>query len=221
MLETTFPRILGDVGNPDTFSFPVKYKVVKGAVPKRVIIDADPLLLQPFIEAARTLEDEGVKAITTSCGFLAMFHKELVNSVNIPVYSSSLIQVHLISHLFKSGKTLGILTARSQSLTIKHLSGVGIQSHPLAIAGMDKAEEFSAVYIGGKNDINIAKCREEIINAAKELVSGTPDIAAIILECTNMPPFAKAIQDAVKLPVFDVVTMINYAHSSIRRILFA
>lgn len=220
MLDTVFPRIPGDVGNPDTFSFPVEYKVVKGADTQRVVIDADPRLLQPFIEAARGLERRGVKAIGTSCGFLAIFHQELVSAVDIPVFTSSLLQVRFAGEILTKGQKVGILTARSQSLTVRHLIGVGIESCPLSISGMDAAGEFNSVYIGGKKDIDVDKCRREIVTAAEQMVNADPDIGALVLECTNMPPFARAIQDAIGLPVFDVVTMINYAYSSLDRQVF-
>ncbi len=220
MLDTTFPRIPGDVGNSDTFPFPVLYEVVKGADSQRVVIDADPLLLQPFIQVARSLENAGVKAIATSCGFLAIFHQDLVNAVSIPVFTSSLLQVHLVREIIKSDQKVGILTARRQSLSHKHFLGVGVQSCQLAVIGMDSAEEFSAVFVKGKPTIDIDKCRHEIVSAAIELVDSNPDIGAIILECTNMPPFADAIQNTVGLPVFDVITMINFAYSSVNKQIF-
>ncbi len=215
MLETTFPRIPGDIGNPETFPFPVLYNVVKDASPQRVVKEADPLLLQPFIEVARAQERQGVKAIATSCGFLAMFHQELVNSVNIPVLTSSLLQVHLAQAVMKKGQKVGIITARKQSLTEKHLAAVGIQHYPIAIIGMEDTGEFAAVFIEGKRDIDVEKCRREMVQAASKLVESRPDVGAIVLECTNMPPYSEAIQGAVRLPVFDVVTMINYAYSAL------
>ncbi len=220
MLDTTFPRIPGDIGNPETFSFPVRYQTVKGASSKRVVIDADPLLLQPFIEAARSLESEGVKAITTSCGFLALFQQQLADSVAIPVFTSSLLQVHFLKHILKNSQKIGVITALSKSLTEKHLAGVGIRSCPLAIIGMDTAPEFRAVFVEGKKDIDIDACREEILWVAEKLVLSDPDIGLIVLECTNMPPFAKAIQESVGLPVFDIVTMTNYVYSAINRHVF-
>ncbi len=220
MLDTVFPRIPGDVGNPNTFSFPVEYRVVKGADSKRVVIDADPRLLQAFIQAARSLEHKGVKAIATSCGFLAIFHQELVHSVDIPVFTSSLLQVRLVREIIKKTQKVGILTARSQSLTVKHLTGVGIESCPLVIGGMDMAEEFNAVFVEGKRDIDIDKCCREVVSAAQKMVDSNPDVGAIVLECTNMPPYARAVQDTVGLPVFDVVTMINYAYSSVNKQIF-
>jgi Asp/Glu/hydantoin racemase len=217
MLDTLFPRIPGDIGNPNTFSFPVLYNVVKGAYPNRVVKNADPLLLQLFIEAAQELENEGVRAIATSCGFLAIFHRELVNAVDIPVFSSSLQLVPLVQSTIKRKQKVGIITARSQSLTPKHFSGVGIQSYPLAIIGMDSAEEFSAVFIEGKEDIDIEKCRMEMVMKAEKLIKRHPEVGAIVLECTNMPPYAQDIQKAVGLPVFDVVTMINFVYSAVSK----
>lgn len=217
MLDTVFPRILGDIGNPDTFAFPVRYEVVKGASSRRVVKDADPLLLQDFIDAARVLESSGAQAVATSCGFLSIFHRELVDAINVPVFSSSLLQVPLIHQVIGKGLKIGIITARKLSLTDKHLAGVGIQSYPLAIIGMDDAEEFTAVFIEGKTTIDTEKCRKEMISAAEKLIADHPDVGAIVLECTNMPPYAKDIQEVTGRPVFDVVTMINYGYAVISR----
>ena len=217
MLDTVFPRISGDVGNPETFPFPVRYEVVKGANSTRVVKDADPSLLQPFIDAARALESNGVQAVATSCGFLSLFHRELVNAINVPVFSSSLLQVPLIHQIISKSLKIGIITAHKQSLTDRHLAGVGIQSYPLAIIGMDDAEEFTAVFIEGKTTLDSEKCREEMISAAKRLIALHPDVGAIVLECTNMPPYAKDIQDVTGLPVFDIVTMIHYGHAALNR----
>ena len=214
MLDTLFPRIPGDVGNPDTFSFPVLYKVVKGANPTRVVKDADPLLLQCFIDAAHDLERAGVKAIATSCGFLAIFHRELVNAVDVPIFTSSLLQVHAAQAIIKEEQKVGIITAHRQSLSRKHFTGVGIESYPTAVIGMDDTEEFVAVFIEGKKTIDVEKCRREMVSAAEKLIRAHPDVGAIVLECTNMPPYAKDVQQASGRPVFDVVTMINYAYTA-------
>lgn len=213
MLDTVFPRIPGDVGNAGTFSFPVRYKTVKGASPQRVVKEADPALLVPFIEAARELEQEGVKAITTSCGFLAIFQKEMAEAVSIPVFTSSLLQIHLAQKIINPKQKVGILTARAQSLTPRHFAGVGLDNIDLIIKGMDDAKEFSGTFIEGKPSLDVDSCRAEMIAAAKKLVSQNSDIGALVFECTNMPPFSKAVQEVVKLPVFDVVTMINYIYS--------
>jgi len=135
MLDTTFPRIPGDIGNANSFPFPVRYKRVKGASPKRVVEEADPALLEPFITAARELEAEGVKAITTSCGFLALFQRELVAAVHVPLFSSSLLQIPLLYEIFGRGGKAGVLTARAAALTERHFEGCGVQGIPSGRGG--------------------------------------------------------------------------------------
>ena len=216
MLDTIFPRIKGDIGNPATFNFPVRYKVVNGASPERMVIKADKSLIQPFIEAGHSLIKDGAFALATSCGFLALFHRELTQALSVPVFSSSLLQVHLAQSIIKKDQKVGIITARKASLTLEHLSAIGIDHYPLVIMGMDQAEEFSSVFIKGKPTLDLKKCRQEMKTTARKLKELNPDIGAIVLECTNMPPYARIIHAATGgLPIFDVVTMINYAHSTL------
>jgi len=97
MLDTLFPRIPGEIGHAATFPFPVIHKVVHGASPKRVVLEGDPSLVEPFVTAARELEEMGVRAITTSCGFLALFHRQIAETIRVPFIASSLMQVPLVS----------------------------------------------------------------------------------------------------------------------------
>lgn len=213
MLDTTFPRIVGDVGNPASFPFPVRYVVVQGASPQRLVIEADRSLLQPFIKAGQRLVDEGVRGIATSCGFLALFHRELQAALSVPVFSSSLLQVHMANTLLQQGQKTGIITARKESLSVQHLEAIAIDQYPLAIVGMDQAEEFTSVFIHGKTTLDKQQCRLEMEQAARTLLQENPNVGAIVLECTNMGPYSKAIRNLTGLPVYDVVTMINSAHS--------
>lgn len=215
MLDTKFPRIPGDIGNALTFDFPVKYKKVKGATSQRVVREADPSLIAPFIEAARELEEEGVLAITTSCGFLAIFHEYLADAVSIPVFTSSLLQVPIVFRMLKKGQKVGIMTASKPHLTELHFKGAGIKDIPLVIYGMEEQEEFPAVFLDQKETLDIEKAESEMVQVATKMVSENPDVGAIVFECTNMPPFRKAVQQAVNLPVFDIVTLMNYVYDSV------
>ena len=191
MLDTKFPRIPGDVGNPKTFDYPIRKLIVEGANPQSVVMKADPNLLEPFIRAARQLEAEGVTAITTSCGFLAMFQKEVAAAVNIPVFCSSLLQGGFIADQLPAGKVLGILTANSEKLTERHFKGVGLDRVDKVIYGM-QGTHFYHIFV------------------ARNMVAEHPNVGAIVLECTNMPPYAKAINEATGLPVYDITTLANY-----------
>ena len=216
MLETRFPRIPGDIGNPESFDFPVRYKLVKGASPERVVKQADPALIGPFADGARELEAQGVKAITTSCGFLAIFQKELASAVSVPFFSSSLLQVHMARAILKPGQQVGILTARKKSLTRRHFAGVGIQPHDLVIQGLDEAEEFSSVFIENKPSLDEAKCRHEVCETAQTMLNNNPKIGALVLECTNLPPYSNDIRKLCKVPVFDAITLTNFIHGSLK-----
>jgi hypothetical protein len=113
-------------------------------------LQLDAGLIEEFIDAGHALVARGVKAITTSCGFLALFQRQLVEALSVPVYTSSLLQVHLAGAVARRDQKIGIITARNQSLTGAHFAGVGIQDYPLAVVGMEDAEEFSAVFIDAK-----------------------------------------------------------------------
>jgi Asp/Glu/hydantoin racemase len=215
MLNTRFPRIPGEMGNATTWDFPVLYKVVKGASPQRVVAENDPRLLEPFIEAARELEAEGVRAITTNCGFLAMFQKEMSAAVNVPLFSSTLMMVPLVSRMIPPGRRVGIMTVNKTTLGPKILEGAGCADVPVAIAGLEGEEEFTRTLIGDRMEMDVDKCRAEHQRVARRLVKENPDVAAIVLECTNMPPYSHAIQEATGLPVFDIVTFVNFMHHAL------
>ena len=103
MLEARFPRIPGDMGNAGTWPFPVLLRVVRGASPERVVLAGAPGLLDPLVEAARDLVDLGAEGITTNCGFLSLFQRELAERVGVPVATSSLMQVPMVQATLPPG----------------------------------------------------------------------------------------------------------------------
>lgn len=216
LLETRFPRVPGDIGNATTFDFPVRYKVVRGATVERVLDMSDQRrLLMLFIEAAKELEKEGVKCVTTSCGFLSIFQNEVAEALEVPVFTSSLMQVHLVSSMLGKNQKVGIVTANKKKLTKKHLEAVGIKDIPFCIAGMEEQENFRDLILkeGLTGDIN--KVEIEMVKVSKELLKQNPEVGAIVLECVNMPPFSAAIQKALNLPVFDIISLVNYVHDAL------
>jgi aspartate/glutamate racemase len=218
MLETQFPRIPGEIGNATTWDFPVLYKIVKKATPDIVVRKRAPDLLAPFIKAAQELEREGVRAITTNCGFLALFQKEMASAVSIPVFTSSLMQVPLVYMMIRPSQKVGIITIHSKSLTQKHLACAGADQVPHIIYGTEGEEEFSRVILDDEMELDVNKSREDLVRVAKRLVSEQPEVGAIVLECTNMPPYAAAIQKETNLPIFDIYTLVTLVyHAVVRR----
>ncbi len=219
MLESGFPRVPGDLGNATTFSFPIRHKVVEGADHHRVVIAGDPSLAEPFVQAAKELEAEGVRAITTNCGFLAPFQKDIQAAVSVPVFTSSLILVPLIHRMLPKGKIIGILTVDSSSLSERHYNGVGWSSKdiPVVVTGMEHEKLFRNVFKDDHKSMDVDEMEAEIVSVARRFVAEHPDIGAILFECTNMAPYAAAVQEAVGLPVFDVQLLIEMVASALHR----
>lgn len=215
MLDSKFPRIRGDVGNAKTWDFPVLYKTVVGGTPKKVVLELTEDDIEPFILAAKELEQAGVKAITTSCGFLALFQKQLANAVNIPVFTSALLMVSFVKRFIGENKKIGILTANSKTLSDAHLRAVEIRKEDVVIKGLEDKEVFTDFTVQNWDRVDTEKCRAELLEATEELLHENDDIGAMVLECTNMPPYTKDIQQVAGVPVFDIVTLVNFVHSGI------
>lgn len=215
MLDSQFARIPGDVGNATTYDYPVMFKIIKGAVSERVL-SGDPELLTPFIEGAKELEAAGCKAITTSCGFLALFQKEMAAAVNIPVFTSSLMQIDLVAKMLKPDQKVGVITANKDALTERHFECVGVGGVDKVIIGLEDTF-FLEAFASETGDYDTDDMTREMCDHAEKLVKENPDIGAIVFECTNMPPFAAAVQERVGLPVFDYTTLANYVASALVR----
>jgi Asp/Glu/Hydantoin racemase len=216
MLDTRFPRIPGDMGNAATFPFPVRYHRVPGADPDLVVRRGAAALLPAFVEGARALEREGVGAITTNCGFLAKFQRDLTSAVRVPVFTSALMLVPLVHRMLAPDRAVGLLTVNASSLTSEHLEGAGISpGTPLVIAGMETEKEFTRVLLGDEMELDVDAAREEHIRVARRLVTDHPDIGAIVLECTNMPPYADDVRRATGRPVFDITSLVRMVHDAL------
>jgi Asp/Glu/hydantoin racemase len=217
MLDTRFPRIPGDMGHAGTFDFPVRYHRVAGASPDRVVRGGHPDLVPAFVEGARRLEGEGVRAITTNCGFLARFQPELAAAVSVPVFTSSLLLVPLVHRMLAPGRAVGILTVDSSSLRSDHLAAAGVGPEvPVRVAGLETEKEFTRVLLGDLLELDVEAARAEHLLVAGRLVEGHPEIGALVLECTNMPPYRADIQAATGLPVFDITTLVRMVHDAVR-----
>lgn len=216
MLDARFPRIPGDMGNATTWPFPVLYRVVQGATPEQVVLRGAAGLLPDFIAAAKELVLLGAEAITTNCGFLSLFQREIAEAVAVPVATSSLMQVPWVQATLPPGERVGIVTVSAQTLTAAHLSAAGV---PLdtPIAGTENGREFFRVLIKAeKEDLDVALARQDVVGAGVQLVRSNPSVGAIVLECTNMPPYAAALQAELGLPVYDIYSMISWFHNGLR-----
>ena len=215
MLDTAFPRIPGDMGNAETWPFPVLYRVVRGATARKVVLDGAHGLLPEFLAAARELVREGARAITTTCGFLSIYQAELARAVGVPVATSAMMQVPWVQAMLPPGRRVGLVTVSVSTLTPAHLAGAGVPPDT-PIVGIDTAGEFFRVIVNAeKPDLNVALAQQEVVDAARQLLARFPEVGAIVLECTNMPPYAAALQAQTGVPVYDVHSLITWLHAGL------
>ncbi len=216
MLDARFPRIPGDMGNAGTWPFPVLYRVVRGASPERVVLNAASGLLDDFLRAAADLVADGAEAITTNCGFLSIFQRELAAHVKVPVATSALMQVPWVQAALPPGQRVGVLTVSAATLTPRHLAAAGV-SADTPVIGTEHGREFFRVLIRAeKQDMNVALAAQDILDAGRDLVARHSEVGAIVLECTNMPPYAHLLGETLGLPVFDIYSLVTWLHAGLR-----
>ena len=215
MLDAQFPRIVGDMGNALTWPFPVHYKIVRGASPKKVVIDGAEGTLPLFIDAANELIADGVDGITTNCGFLALFQDELTEALSVPVATSSLMQVDMVNRLLARNKRAGILTISASSLAEEHLKKACVPDGT-PIGTTEGGKEFTRAILGNELELDVELAREDNIEAALALQKANNDLGAIVLECTNMIPYAADIRLATGLPVFTIESFVSWFQSGLQ-----
>ncbi|MGD2270351.1 MAG: aspartate/glutamate racemase family protein [Desulfobacterales bacterium] len=215
LLETSVPFIPGDVANATTYAFPVSFRKVEGFSVQRAL-SKDPSIYENLRKAARGLVQQGVRAVTGDCGFMGIHQKKLARELGVPVFLSSLLQIPFISLLIGEEAKVGIITAASKSLSADLLTAVGV-SNPanLVVAGLEDSRQFYRFAIEETGSLDAEAVEKEVVVVAREMVSQNPQIRALLLECSLLPPYGAAVQNAVNLPVFDYITMINFVFSAV------
>jgi hypothetical protein len=215
VLNVGYPVVPGNVANATTYPFPVRFKVVEGAdIPS--LLAGERRLLEPSLRAAEELVADGCRAIVGACGYFAKFQREMADALPVPVFMSSLCQAPMIIASLRPSEQLGIVCASKPSLDQPTLVAAGLDRHaPLVIYGMEESEEFRTAILEGKGWMDNTKVEAEVVETASRLVQEHPSVRALLLECSDIPPYAKAVQDATELPVWDFITLIHWIHDAV------
>ncbi|MBO0808454.1 MAG: aspartate/glutamate racemase family protein [Actinobacteria bacterium] len=212
--EWNIPFVPGDLNNATTFEFPVRYLTVAGARGASVLTGDAPDYAAPFIQAAKTLAAEGVRAITGNCGYMAAYQEAVAASVSVPVFMSSLLQAPLVTAMLGPQQRVAVLVASRDGITDAVLRGAGVRvPEQLVIHGLDAKPHFNEVVIAERGVLDTERLRAEVVETA---VAAAADrsVGAILLECSDLPPYAKDVHDATGLPVFDWASFIRYVHEA-------
>lgn len=222
ILDDIYPGFPGDVRNASGYPFPIQYEIVEGIDIDRLVVAEDKSpCLEPLLKAASKLEWLGCRAIAGECGYFAHFQREVAASVAVPVFMSSLLQVPFAQQVIGPDRLVGILVANSKYLTPRHLESVGIQpgSNYVISGAMDdfRCQEFDHLWTTGlRSDPPAAdyeKAELEFLAVAVDFYKQHPAMGAMVLECTGFPPFARALQREIDIPVFSWGTLLDYAYS--------
>lgn len=219
-LDSLFPKPRGHLRNPLTFGFPVVTRVITGVDVPRLLFNPTPELLEPFLQAARELEADGVRAVTGSCGFMARFQGQIARELKVPVLLSSLVQLPLLRLLHGENAVIGVLTASAAALTPEIFAACGSDKdavRTLRIQGMDEQPEFRETILENKrHDFDLGRLEQEIVGTA-EAFARTRALDALLLECTDLSAFAEPIQKATGIPVYDICGLVEYAACAVCR----
>jgi hypothetical protein len=210
MLDTRFPRLPGDVGHAGTFGGRARHLVVPGAYPREVVRSAQGLraggLQAAFLRALQTLEAQGAAALTTSCGFLVLLQDELQSALRVPLVASSLLQ---LPAALRAEPQVGVLTISEQHLGDAFLLAAGVPSTRLRdvlVQGVDPASEFAHAILGNRPEMDADRAAADVLDAALRLRRRAPHLRTVVLECTNMPPYAAAIESATGWRLLSLLT---------------
>ena len=208
--------LVGNSTNPASYRYPVRLHRVQGANVHTILEQPSQAVLHTMITDVTAMASEGICAITTSCGFNAIFQRELATAAGVPVITSSLLQVPFARQICGPEGDICIITANAGALTQKHLESVGIsRMDGLHIIGLEQCAEWNRMFAEPDAEINLALIEQEVMGTVRKALDTHPGIRALVLECTDLPPYSAALRQLTGLPVFDFITMVNYLHSAL------
>ncbi len=214
--DVYYPMVPGNIVSGYTFDFPVRLKAVKNLDIPNLFQTADQVGEQ-ILEACEELQREGVRAISAACGFFGNYQSLVAERMDIPVAISSLVQIPWIFTLLKRNQKIGILTADQSSWTSQLLESCGVATElfeRVIIKDLAHEKEFSCI-LEGRGEFDNGLVEAEVVKKAMEIIAEDENVGAILLECSDMPPYAYAVQAATKLPVFDFTTLIRWMYTSV------
>ena len=214
-LANTPMMLVGCLGNPATFDFPVRYRRVTGAWVDNVVA-GDPGIEDAFVAAARELEQDGVAAITTTCGFALRHQRAMAAAVGVPVAASSLLLLPSLLAAAPPGRKIGVLTFDSRHFSAELLPLAGV-SEPgrIVLAGIEDTrswERMSRPEVEMTGEI----LERDVLAAVDRLVAGEPALAALLFECAGFGPVSATARRRTGLPVLDAVETARLLMAGVR-----
>lgn len=201
-----------------TFPYPVVRKVVEGTKTPRTQAEVRSML-PLYLDAARELEAVGVDLITSNCGLIALLQQELAAAVRVPVMTSSLLMVPTVAKAV-GGRKVAILTFFDDEVGEENFRASGWSSRDIAttVAGVGRYASWLRFLETKEADEHLmAQLEADLVATADDVLKREPDVAAFLLECTMLPCAVGALRAAFCLPVYDVLTFLDWGMSGYGR----
>jgi len=217
-LEEHIPCPPGTPGNPTTFAFPVVYEIARGVKADDLADPIRPGGSQAVLAAARNLVERGACAVAGNCGLMIVHQRLLADALPVPVFMSSLLQLPLLAQMLGADAKIGVVASNGRRLSPRHLHAAAAGTDvSIALASMEGKVHFQAAVAQEGGELDFEKVQAEVVEVVEALVARERSVRAILFECVDLPPYAAAVQRAVGLPVFDIVTLIDSAYHGLVR----
>jgi hypothetical protein len=210
MLEGKMADVPGCMACEATFPYPVRRKVVSGSHTPLTPEEAEAML-PLYVQAARELAAEGVAAITANCGLIALLHQQLAAAVPVPVVTSGLLLVPTLNRMMPH-RRIGILTFQTAAVGERNYRASGWSSDeiPVALGGVGESEAWLTFLRTKEVTAELRPLLEaDLIAVARRMLGLHPDIGCFVSECTLLPAAIPALRQAIALPVYDILTLLD------------
>lgn len=207
-LDTRFPRVPGDIACRETYLRPVALRVVpRAAVSAVVTRSPDGFDLRGFAEALA--EDQGQGLATTSCGFMVYFQRHLEAFTKRQVVSSALLALPELRRRFRDAELLvvtfdaTVLQAEAYRAAMEHFKG--------PVLGLEKSMHLYQVIAEDREDLDLALAEAELEDLFRKALGRHPEVKAVLLECTNLPPYKAALRRYFQGEIVDCLSVLEAA----------
>ena len=203
-LDTQFPRIPGDVASPDTYNCALDIRTIPGLSVARVVSTHPDHGDLSFIE--NHLCGAPGDVIATSCGFLSIWQTQLAARSPVPFLSSALLQLPMLGASFAVDEA-AILTFDADSLAAPAFTPV-LAGFSGPVLGLPPTSHLRRVIAEDLKTLDQARAEAELIDLVAGLQQTRP-VRALLLECTNLPPYKAALRARFDVEIFDILTLIH------------
>ncbi|WP_129778403.1 aspartate/glutamate racemase family protein [Peristeroidobacter soli] len=206
----------GHLGHPGTFAYPVVYAGAATAFADR-ILNRDPAVAADYVRQGERLQEQGIKALLTTCGFNVAYQSEIARRLQVPVATSSLLLLPLLLRLVSTERAVGVITFDRHKLdpALLEMSGVSASDvSRLKILGLDGTRTWHELS-RPEPELPLQAIGDDLMLLIRRLVTDTPTLGGILLECSALCPFSPRIRAETGLPVLDFVSLANLLQASV------